>query len=72
LEQESFDSHALLIGIFEYITDYNRYPSFHLSHFINVDNVYANINKIDLFDLQTCVGFDGRWKLTYLLTMPTT
>jgi hypothetical protein len=60
LEQESFEIDALLLGSFKYIKGFESYPSFRLSHFIDVGNVYANINKIDLVDLQTSVGFGDR------------
>jgi len=64
LEQESIEGDALVLGNFEYIKGFENYPSFRLSSFIDVGNVYEDITKIDLIDLQTSVGFGGRWKLT--------
>jgi len=64
LEQESIEGDALVLGNFEYIKGFEKYPSFRLSSFIDVGNVYADVTKINLTDLQTSVGFGGRWKLT--------
>ena len=64
LEQESIEGDALVLGNFEYIKGFENYPSFRLSSFIDVGNVYADVTKINLTDLQTSVGFGGRWKLT--------
>lgn len=62
LEQESIRGDALLLGNFEYVKGFESYPSFRWSSFIDIGNVYPDLDEIDLGDLQTSIGFGGRWK----------
>jgi outer membrane protein assembly factor BamA len=62
LEQESIRGDALILGNFEYIRGVERYPSFSWSSFIDVGNVYPDLDDIDITDLQTSIGLGGRWK----------
>lgn len=62
LEQDSIRGDALLLGNFEYVRGLENYPSFRWSSFIDIGNVYPDFDEIDLSDLQTSVGFGGRWK----------
>jgi outer membrane protein assembly factor BamA len=62
LEQESIRGDALLLGNFEYVKGIESYPSFRWSSFIDIGNVYPDLDEIDLADLQTSIGFGGRWK----------
>ena len=62
LEQESVLGDVLLLGNFEYVKGFEDYPSFHVTSFIDIGNVYSELNEVDLSDLLTSIGFGGRWK----------
>jgi outer membrane protein assembly factor BamA len=62
LEQESSRGDALLLGNFEYVKGFESHPSFRWSSFIDIGNAFPDLGEIDLGDLQTSIGFGGRWK----------
>lgn len=62
LEQDSISGDTLLLGNFEYVKGFETYPSFRVSSFIDIGNVYPGTNEVDLGDMQTSVGFGARWK----------
>lgn len=64
LERDVFSGDALVFGNFEYVMGFREYPSFRTSLFLDVGNVYRNVQSIDLGDLYTSVGVGMRWKLT--------
>jgi outer membrane protein assembly factor BamA len=64
LEQGSIIGDTLLLGNFEYVKGFESYPSFRWSSFIDVGNAYPDLADIDLGDLQTSIGFGGRWKIS--------
>ncbi|MFT4606759.1 MAG: outer membrane protein assembly factor BamA [Urechidicola sp.] len=63
LEQGSISGDVLMLGNFEYVKGFESYPSFRWSSFIDIGSVYPNFAEIDLGELQTSIGFGGRWKL---------
>jgi outer membrane protein assembly factor BamA len=67
LEQESIRGDALLLANFEYVKGFESYPSFRWSSFIDMGNVYPDLDKMDLGDLQTSIGFGGRWKVSHFV-----
>lgn len=64
LEQGSIIGDTLLLGNFEYVKGFESYPSFRWSSFIDVGNAYPDLDDVDLGDLQTSIGFGGRWKIS--------
>ena len=62
LAQDSIRGNALLLGNFEYVKGFESHPSFRWSSFIDIGNIYPDLGEVDLGDLQTSVGFGGRWK----------
>lgn len=62
LAQDSIRGNALLLGNFEYVKGFQSYPSFRWSSFIDIANVYPDFGEVDLGNLQTSLGFGGRWK----------
>jgi hemolysin activation/secretion protein len=63
LERESFSGDVLIFTNLEYIIGYRKYPSFRTSLFVDIGNVYDNLDGVDLSSLRTSVGLGVRWKL---------
>ena len=63
LEQESFSGDVLVFANLEYIKGFTQYPSFRTSLFVDIGNVYDNLNEVDFSDLRTSIGVGIRWKI---------
>ncbi len=63
LERDSFSGDLLIFANLEYIKGFNRYRSFRTSLFIDIGNVYDNLNGVDFSDLRTSIGLGIRWKI---------
>ena len=62
IDRGSFSGDALLFGNFEYIKGFRKHRKFRTSAFIDIGNVYEDINSIDITDLRVGVGLGLRWK----------
>jgi len=63
LEIESFSGDVLVFANLEYIKRFTQYPSFRTSLFVDIGNVYDNLNEVDFSDLRTSIGLGIRWKI---------
>ena len=64
LERDAFSGEALIFTNIEYVKGYADYPSFRNSFFLDIGNVYDDLDSIDLTDTFQAVGVGFRWKLT--------
>jgi outer membrane protein assembly factor BamA len=64
LDKESFSGNVMVFANLEYIKGFAKYPSFRGSLFLDIGNVYDDLNEIDLSDLHTSIGIGLRWKAT--------
>ena len=62
LDKESFSGNVLLFANLEYVKGFARHPSFRVSLFLDIGNVFDGLNGIDWSDLHTSIGFGIRWK----------
>ena len=63
LERESFSGDVLVFTNLEYIKGFGKYPSFRTSLFVDIGNVYNDLDDVDLSSLRTSVGLGVRWKI---------
>ena len=63
LEKESFSGDVLIFTNLEYIIGFSKYPSFRTSLFVDIGNVYDNLDGVDLSSLRTSVGLGVRWRI---------
>ena len=63
LERESFSGDVLVFTNLEYIKGFGKYPSFRTSLFVDIGNVYDNLDGVDLTSLRTSVGLGVRWRI---------
>ena len=63
LDKESFSGNVLIFTNLEYVKGFAKFPSFRSSLFLDVGNVYDNLNEVDLSDLRTSIGVGLRWKI---------
>ncbi len=64
VERDAFSGDALVFGNFEYVMGYHEYPGFRSSLFVDIGNVYDDVQSIDLGDIYSTIGVGMRWKLT--------
>ena len=63
LDRDSFFGDVLVFANLEYIKGFTRYRSFRTSLFIDIGNVYDDLDGVDFSDLHTSVGLGIRWKI---------
>jgi len=62
IDRGSFSGDALIVGNFEYVKGFRKHRRIRTSAFIDIGNVYEDINSIDVTDLKVGVGLGLRWK----------
>jgi len=63
LERESFSGDLLIFTNLEYIKGFNKFRSFRTSLFVDIGNVYDDLDGTDLSELRTSIGLGLRWKI---------
>ncbi len=63
LERDSFSGDVLVFANLEYIKGFAKYRTFRTSLFIDIGNVYDDLNGVDFSDLRTSIGLGIRWKI---------
>jgi len=63
LDRDSFSGDVLVFANLEYIKGFAKYRTFRTSLFIDIGNVYDNLNGVDFSDLRTSIGLGIRWKI---------
>ena len=64
LDKESFSGNVLFFANLEYVKGFANFQSLHGSLFVDVGNVYNDLDEIDFSDLRTTFGLGIRWKAT--------
>jgi outer membrane protein assembly factor BamA len=63
LDRDSFSGDVLVFANLEYIKGFAKYRTFRTSLFIDIGNVYDDLNGVDFSDLRTSIGLGIRWKI---------
>ncbi len=63
LDRESFSGDVLVFANLEYIKGFAKYRTLRTSLFIDIGNVYDDLNEVDFSDLRTSIGLGFRWKI---------
>ncbi len=64
LDKESFSGNVLLFANLEYVKGFANFQSLRGSLFVDVGNVYNDLDEVDFSDLRTTFGLGIRWKAT--------
>jgi len=64
LAKESFSGNVLIFANLEYVLGFGNYPSFRASLFLDLGNVYNDLDEVDYSDLRSSLGIGVRWKAT--------